>query len=413
MAVLLPRLPWTSGNHAELLHNGLAFFPALCHAIDQAHTSVHMETYIFRLDDAGEAVLSSLERARARGVRVRIVLDGFGSQVHMSTLLERLMQMEARCRVYRPAPRAWRDTWISLRRLRRLHRKMVVIDGHIGFIGGINILDDFHDVPNMHDEPSPRFDFALRCTGPVVADMERAQYALWLRMAWRKRADWDTFTARFALWAQRRQQRIESLRQGRAPDSGSGLAMALLLRDNVRHRQSIEKAYLHLLEQAQHDVIIANAYFFPGRRLRKALKRTASRQVRVRLLLQGHAEYFWQYRASRAMYQELLNHGVELYEYQASYLHAKVATIDNYAMVGSSNLDPFSLLLAREANVLVADAHFTAQLHGILEHEIQTHGLRIGTEFWGKRSLLGHALDKFAYGLLRLGVLLTGKSSVY
>ncbi|MCX5590340.1 cardiolipin synthase ClsB [Alcaligenes endophyticus] len=410
MSKLLRRLSWTTGNQVELLHNGGEFFPALCLAIDQAQVSVHLETYIFRLDHAGQAVLDSLKRACARGVRVRVVVDGFGSAKDLTRLAEQFARMKARFRIYRPPPRAWRDSWLSLRRLRRLHRKVAVIDGTIGFVGGINILDDFQDVPNVTGQASPRFDFAVRCTGPVVAGLERAQYALWLRMSWRRRTDWDTFTQRFQLWAQRRQQRLRMRYQSQVTAEGR---TALLLRDNVRHRQSIERAYLHLLAQASEEVIIANAYFFPGRRLRKALKQAALRGVRVRLLLQGHAEYFWQYRASCALYQELLDNGLELYEYQASYLHAKVAVIDGYAMVGSSNLDPFSLLLAREANLLLADTDFTRRLRTILEHELSTHASQVAADVWLRRGWLGRWVDTCAYGLLRLGVLLTGKSSRY
>lgn len=409
MSTLFRRLSWTTGNKVELLHNGVEFFPALCQAIDQAKTSVHLETYIFNLDEAGQAVLASLERACRRGVRVRVVVDGFGSAKSLHQLEQCFTQMKARFRIYRPPPRAWRDTWFSLRRLRRLHRKVTVIDGVMAFVGGINILDDFQDVPNLTGQASPRFDFAVRCTGPVVASLERAQYALWLRMAWRRRADWDTFTQRFQWWAQRRQHSLRARNQA----SHAGLRVALLLRDNVRHRQSIERAYLHALAYAKTDIIIANAYFFPGRRLRKALKQAAHLGVRVRLLLQGHAEYFWQYRASCALYQELLDHGIELYEYQASYLHAKVAALDDYAMVGSSNLDPFSLLLAREANLLIADVNFTSRLRQSLEQELSTHSRQVRVDFWVRRGWLGRGIDKFAYALLRLGVLLTGKSSKY
>ena len=403
------RLSWSTGNQMELLHNGEQFFPALCAAIEQAKSSVHLESYIFSLDKTGESVLHHIEQACLRGVRVRVVIDGFGSQQDLQALHERFQHLPARLRIYRPPPRRWHDPWISLRRLRRLHRKMAVIDGQIGFIGGINILDDFQDVPNQHGAPSPRFDYALRCTGPIVADMERAQHALWLRMAWRRRSDWEGFSQRLQRWLRYRQERLAA----RKHPVRSGSQASLVLRDNVRHRRNIERAYLHLLQHAQHDVIIANAYFFPGRRLRKALKQTARRGVQVRLLLQGHAEYFWQYRACCALYQELLDHGLELYEYQASYLHAKVAAIDDYAMLGSSNLDPFSLLLAREANMLIADAQFTAQLRHSLEQELHSHAHRVHNHTWMQRSWLGHALDKLAYTLLRVGVWLTGKSSMY
>src|SRR5690606_3980994 len=142
---------------------------------------------------------------------------------------------------------------------------------------------------------------------------------------------------------------------------------ALLLRDNVRHRSDIEKAYLRAIGLAREEIIIANAYFVPGRKLRRALGLAAGRGVRVRLLLQGRDEYFPQYHAARPVYGELLAAGIEIHEYSPSFLHAKVAVIDAlgprpWATVGSSNLDPLSLLLAREANVVVENREFARDL---------------------------------------------------
>jgi cardiolipin synthase len=147
--------------------------------------------------------------------------------------------------------------------------------------------------------------------------------------------------------------------------------------------------------------------------LRLALEHAAARGVRVRLLLQGRSEYPLQYRACRSMYCKLLDDGIEIYEYMASYLHAKVAVIDAYATVGSSNLDPFSLLLAREANVFVQDAGFADELKGALETEMRENARRVTEESLQGRSLLGRFSDEVSYLMLRVGVALTGKSSQY
>lgn len=404
---------WHDGNHITLLQNGQEFFPAICEAIDQAKKRLHLETYIFNLDDSGHRVLDALRRACERGVRVRVVIDGFGSDVHALQIAEQLKAMRARYRIYRPKPQGWREPRLSLRRLRRLHRKMLVVDERIGFVGGINILDDFDAVPQINGQGRPRFDFAVRCEGPIVDDMVRAQQALWLRMAWRRRKDWDSFTQRFTLWREWRKRRQARKKAEQAGQVFEGIRASLLLRDNVRHRQQIEHAYLQLLCTAQEQVILANAYFFPGRTLRRRIEQTAERGVRVRLLLQGHAEYFLQYRACRFMYGQLLDHGIELYEYKASYLHAKVAVVDDYSMVGSSNLDPFSLLLAREANVLIQDVPFTQDLQAKLEYEIEHNAARVYPEQYQRLGIFSRLVDYLAYGMLRLGVLLTGKSSLY
>ncbi|SHI06800.1 cardiolipin synthase ClsB [Pollutimonas bauzanensis] len=403
------RLKWRDGNRIDLLHNGEEFFPALCAAIAEATRQVHLETYIFNLDKTGLLVLDCLRQACARGVKVRVVIDGFGSNEHAREIASRLADMGAQYRVYRPEPTGLRHMKFDLRRLRRLHRKVTVIDEALAFVGGINILDDYVDVPDDGRGLRPRFDFAVRLAGPIVDDVARAQRTLWLRMAWRRRDDWAAFYRRLKDWGRWRSARQKFA----APSFNGGQRAALLLRDNIRFRQTIEDVYLATMAHASGDILIANAYFFPGRRLRKALESAARGGVRVRLLLQGRSEYPMQYRACRYMYCKLLDDGIEIYEYMASYLHAKVAVIDDCAMVGSSNLDPLSLLLAREANIYVQNAAFADELKAAIETEIRSNAQRVTAEDLQRRGLIGRWVDAFAYFMLRVGVALTGKSSEY
>jgi cardiolipin synthase len=404
-----PRIVWREGNQIELLRNGAEFFRALCLAIDAAQTSVHLETYIFSVDETGLRVLDCLRRACERGVKVRVVMDGFGSARGAAEISRRLGSMLAQYRIYRPRPRALLAFAPNRRRLRRLHRKTCVVDDRFAFVGGLNILDDLLDVPDDGVGPRPRFDFAVMLQGPIVLDVIKAQSDLWLRMAWRKRNDWAGFYRRLAAWSKRYLHAKEVI----APDKGPGRRAALMLRDNVRYRRSIEDGYLTAIDRARTEVLLANAYFFPGRRVRKALEHAAGRGVRVRLLLQGRSEYPLQYRACRSMYCNLLDDGIEIYEYMASYLHAKVAVIDSSAIVGSANLDPFSLLLAREANIFVQDAEFAAELKAALEAEMQTNARRITEEDLHARSFLGRFADAVSYRMLRIGVALTGRSTDY
>jgi len=408
MAVSKLRLKWHEGNRIDLLRNGGEFFPAMYQAFAEAKRLIHLETYIFNLDETGLEVLERLRQACARGVKVRVVLDGFGSAEHAYEITRRLAAMGAQYRVYRPEPAGLRAFWFDPRRLRRLHRKVTVVDNRVAFVGGINILDDYVDVPDDGPGPAPRFDFAVRLEGPIVADVARAQRGLWLRMAWRRRDDWAAFYRRLTHWSEWRKTRIEP-----PPAFNPGVRAALLLRDNILFRQTVENVYLATMAHAHEDILIANAYFFPGRRLRKGLEEAARRGVRVRLLLQGRSEYLLQYRACRYMYCKLLGDGIEIYEYMASYLHAKVAVIDNCAMVGSSNLDPFSLLLAREANVYVQDRAFAAELKEALEAEMKQNARRVTEDHLQRRSRLGRWMDACAYLMLRIGVALTGRSSEY
>ncbi|MER1967634.1 cardiolipin synthase ClsB [Castellaniella sp. GW247-6E4] len=407
----LQKIPWRDGNRLDLLRSGEAFFPALCAAIDEARRSIHLETYIFAWDPTGQKILEHLVRARARGVKVRLVIDGFGSQEATGRLAQACAETGVYLRIYRPEPSGlMRLLRLSPRRLRRLHRKTAVIDRRVAFIGGINIIDDYDTLPIDTGPPLPRFDFALRLSGPIVRDITLIQGALWLRMAWRRRANWRAFYDRVRHFVRRLHKRLRAASP--APATGPSRAM-LLLRDNMLHRQTIENAYLQLLAGARHRVLIANAYFFPGRRLRKALADAARRGVHVELLLQGQPEYPLQYRAGRYTYQDFLDQGLVLHEYMASFLHAKVAVIDDHVMIGSSNLDPFSLLLAREANILSDDAEIAQALSEALDHAIAHDSRRIQSEALRRRGWAQRLLDTLAYAALRAGVLLTGRASRY
>jgi cardiolipin synthase len=189
----------------------------------------------------------------------------------------------------------------------------------------------------------------------------------------------------------------------------AGVRAAILWRDNVRHRHDIERAYLQAIQEARHEVIIANAYFIPGRRLRAALVQAAARGVRVRLLLQGKYERFLQYHAPRPVHAWLLKAGVEIHEYAPSALHAKVAVVDSrWATVGSTNLDPISLLLAREANIVTTDERFAGQLRERLDTLMRTAGTPLDAAALRRRPWHARARDWLAFAVMRLTLFLTG-----
>jgi cardiolipin synthase len=285
-------------------------------------------------------------------------------------------------------------------RWRRLHRKLCVVDAQVAFCGGINIVDDFLD-PHVHGlMASPRLDYAVQLRGPLVSAVQATMKQLWSRMeAVRDLRHQDLVGA------------LEALRSANPLGQASVRGRAqLVLRDNVRHRSEIERTYRKAIGTARHEVVVASAYFFPGLRLRRALVMAAKRGVRVRLLLQGQYEYLLPYRASRQLYGQLMSAGVEIYEYHASYLHAKVAVIDgHWATVGSSNLDPLSLLLAREANVVVRDPAFARDLQANLEAAMLAGARRVAPNDYLHRPWLQRGLDVFAAWVLRFGVFLTGK----
>ena len=379
-------------------------FPALIEAIDAARTEVRLETYIFDFTGTGADVASALERAAQRGVSVLVVVDGFGSDPIAQEWAERFERVGVQWRVYAPPGRfgvLWPGHWS------RLHRKLCLVDRETAFCGGINILDDFHD-PTHGRLEHPRLDFSVRVNGPLVATVGQTMIRLWQRLQALRRL------SRVKLGGV-----IETLRAGRNPhrpaqaSPAGGLSRAkaaLVLRDNVRNRTRIERAYRHAISRARSEVIIANAYFVPGRRMRSALVRAARRGVSVRLLLQGRYEYFMQWYAARPIYGTLLAAGVEIYEYAPSFLHAKVAVVDGeWSTVGSSNLDPLSLLLAHEANVMMQDRAFSHALRERLVLAMDQGGKRMDPQLFAQRPLRQRVWEWAAFALMRIALAVQGK----
>jgi cardiolipin synthase A/B len=184
---------------------------------------------------------------------------------------------------------------------------------------------------------------------------------------------------------------------------------AFLVRDNFMHRRDIENAYLKAIRSAKSEILIANAYFLPGLRFRHALFDAAKRGVRVVLLLQSKVEYVFLDFATHALYGSLLSHGIEIYEYHQSFMHSKVAVIDNkWSIVGSSNIDPFSLLMSLEANILVNNLHFTSQLKQSLANSIEISAHKIVIQDWTKRPYSKRILSWLAYGIVRILISIAG-----
>jgi len=371
-------LEFVEGNKLELLTNGGAYFPALRQEINAARSEIYLETYIYADDKTGVAIAVALAQAARRGVRVHVLVDGFGSKDMFTKTRKLLLDAGVQVLIFGP-----HTSPLTLRRnrLRRLHRKLAVMDARVAFVGGINIIDDMH---TPHHTP-PRYDYAVRIEGPLIAQILQQVERLWRRVSW-----------------VRLRRSLERHPAVSAAPAGKQRA-ALVVRDNFRHRSDIEDAYLEEIEQAREEIILANAYFFPGARFRHALRRAAERKVRVMLLLQGRIEYALLHYASRALYGPLLDAGVEIYEYHKSFLHCKVAVIDRrWATVGSSNIDPFSLMLAREANVVVYDAEFSQKLHQSLVNHMKDGAKVVAKKVWGRKPLWLRLLIWSAYGCARL-----------
>jgi len=371
------------GNAIGLLRNGIEYFPALISAIEAAEDEVWLETYIFADDPAGRAVADALARAAHRGVTVRVLIDGWGARNYLTPALEALMaDSGVQVMRYRPEVAPWQ---FRSHRLRRLHRKLCHVDGRVAFVGGINVIDDM----NTPGHKPPRVDFAVSVRGPLLASITQTMQRVWA----------------IAELAQLRTSDVPLFPSDMVADRAGTQTAKFVIRDNIRYRRDIERAYLAAIRTARSEILVATAYFFPGADFRHALINAAKRGVRVTLLLQARVEYRLLHHASRALYGQLLTAGVSIQEYHLSFLHAKVAVIDDrWATVGSSNIDPYSFLMAREANVFVRDPLFADRLRMELLSIIDTGARPVPPQRWAERSRLQKAVSWIAYGIVRVAM---------
>jgi cardiolipin synthase A/B len=364
---MVPRAMFTGGNDVRLCRGGDELFPAMLRAIAAARHEIWLATYIFNDDPAAMAIARALCDAARRGVHVKVVVDGFGSRVTIVPVKAMMCEAGVAVSVFRPIHRWW--NWLQPGQLRRLHQKLCVVDGEVGFVGGINIIDDRLDQNHGWSE-EPRLDFAVEVRGPVVDAIEQAGKALWSRAQlgedFREEIVAIARGAEPMAHAKRLWKRLSMPKAKGAKTRMSDLPpvrAAFVLRDNLRRRRTIERSYIAAIRKAHTRIDLASPYFYPGGGFRTALRQAARRGVQVRLLLQGKLDYRFAGLAARTLYDEMLASGVRIFEYTPAFLHAKVGlTDDEWATVGSSNIDPLSLLLNLEANVVVRDADFNAQL---------------------------------------------------
>lgn len=381
---------YQAGHEAKLLINGESFFPALINAINNAQIEIILETYIFAADKTGESITQALIQAATRGVHVYLLLDGYGAEHYPKVWSTQLLAAGAYIEWFRPPHRGLK---FRRRYLRRLHRKVTTIDGIMAFVGGINILDDWDE-----GFSAPRLDYCIQLQGPLVPRIRTAQLALWRQVCWSqfKTQRWHPFKPQMT-------------------HHEADTELAFLLRDNFKNRHTIEAMYLHAIKMAKHHIIIANAYFLPGWRFRNALFKAQARGVKVDLLLPGKADHPWMQAASRYLYPEFLQQNINVHEYQPSQLHAKVMVMDGvWATVGSSNIDPLSLLMAREANIAIQDSKLAQQLQDHLLQAIHEHSLQITPNtfkpgFWQRAwTTIGFVAARWA-----LRLFYTGRSGRY
>lgn len=363
-----------NGNRIQLLENGDEFFPLLIRRIRQAQKEIFIETFILNNDRVGKALKRALIAAAKRGVWIGITADSYGTFFLDGDYIKELTEAGAIFQIFDPQPK-WSRSRPNL--FRRLHRKLVVIDGRYALIGGINLCHE-----HMTEfEPIGKQDYAAEVEGPIVPVIRN------LCKAYVQDAD-DSHLG-------------EMIKYIHNPPKAGDSRIAFVARDNRYYRNDIEKAYLLGIRKAKHRIYIANAYFFPSFRMLHALRNAAKRGVEVVVILQGEPDIPLALRAARCLYDELTGNGIRVYEYLERPLHAKIALIDDeWSTIGSSNLDPLSLALNLEANVVVLDRNFNYQLMQEMR-KLQKASRLIESKWLSRRSRIHLIKNFFSYHIMR------------
>jgi cardiolipin synthase len=362
---------WREGNRAKLLENGEEFYPALYERIGRARQEVLIETFILFEDRVGHELRDVLIAAGKRGVHVVLTVDGYGSANLTPGFVGPMADAGVELRIFDPRQKIF---GMRTNLFRRLHRKLAVIDRNVAFVGGINFAED-----HLRDHgPESKQDYMVEVEGPVVADIHELMS--------------DVAGP---------ESRAELPRRPSSASVGSVRAI-LATRDNHRHREDIEWHYREAIRGARKEIIIANAYFFPGFRLVRSMVNAARRGVTVKLILQGRPDWPLIQWAATTLYDHLLHAGVRIYEYCERPMHSKVAVIDGqWSTVGSSNLDPLSLYLNLEANLIMLDADFARDLSGKLETLVEHHCKEMRREHARPRTLSRQILSWLVFHLTR------------
>jgi len=361
------------GNELAFVTGGEPYFTRLLQLINEAQKQIHFQVYIFDEDDTGKLVAEALKNARQRGVEIFLAVDSYGSKELSPAFITDLKDSGINFRFFSPLPKRF----YMLRMGRRLHNKVVVADQEIALVGGINISNKYRGTAT---EP-PWLDFAITVKGPVAAGLARISEQIF-----------------------REKYRIGSSIRGKKPTipySGNVLSRPAL-NDWFRGKRQIGAGYRAAFRKAQHSITVVASYFLPSRSIRTALKRAARRGVQVNLLLPGISDVPMAKRAIRYLYQEMLEVNIQIYEWDNSILHGKMAVVDNkWVTLGSYNLNHLSQYSSIEMNVEVLDEAFAASVQNHLSTLLSQSTLIGADVFHQKMSRTDKLLDWASYTLGR------------
>lgn len=348
------------GNRVVLLVGGGQAYPEMLDAIEGARHHINLAVYIFRNDTVGTRFAEALARAVERGVEVNVVYDAMGCLETPRAFFDDLEAKGVHVLEYHPL-RPWRPRWAWFN---RDHRKILVVDGGVGFTGGINICDD--EAPESWQGKGWR-DLHVRVDGPAVRDLQRA---------FRR------------IWRQAHGRRMRARHYLRVVEPAGTSPVRVVGNFGLWNRLSIHRAMTRAIGRSRKFIYIENAYFLPGERLLRGLLRAAARGVQVRIVVAGKSDIPIIARATRALYPRLLAAGVQIFEWNRTVLHSKAACIDGlWSEVGTYNLDHWSALRNLEIAVNVFDPAFATTLATELEQaQAASHRIDVPPRLglWGR-----------------------------
>jgi cardiolipin synthase len=364
-------VPLSAGNEVTLLYDGPATYKAMFDAIEQAHEHVNLELYIFEADEIGERFADLLIRKRKQGIAVNLIYDSVGSIDTPPEFFQRLRAAGIRVLEFNPLnPLLLKKGW---RINHRDHRKIVIVDGRLAFIGGINISDVYsrgsspRSAARHRGAPVPGWrDTNVRIAGPAVAELQKLFFDNWDSQKGEPLPANDWFPTLKA----KGQHLVRVI--GSSPDDAA---------------PAIYLTLLSAIDHAERTVYLTMAYFVPDRQTLDALTQAARRGVDVKLVLPSHSDFWAVFHAGRSHYAELLDAGVQVWERQDALLHAKTAVIDGvWSTVGSSNMDWRSFLHNDEVNAVVLGTNFAREMEAMFERDL-ANSVRIDAEQWADRPL--------------------------
>jgi phosphatidylserine/phosphatidylglycerophosphate/cardiolipin synthase-like enzyme len=362
--------PWREGNQFHLLDASEQYFERMIEALDDAQSYILLEMYLVESGILAGRFIEAFVRAAHRGIGVRLVLDGFGSLGLVQADRRRLIDAGVELRVYNPVRLRKR-----LHNFLRDHRKIMLVDGKVAFVGGVGLTDEF----GVAGPPGwPWRDLVLEIHGPVISDWQQAFARTWVRSG-----------GELTLPA----PPVDPL-----PGAGARARVAL---SEAWYRSELANAVARRIGGASRRAWIMSAYFVPSRRFRKALRRAARRGVDVRLVVPGPlTDHPWVRQAARRFYGKLLRNGVRIFEFQPRVLHGKMSVCDDWVSVGSSNLDRWSFKWNLEANQEIDDAAFADVAAAVFEKDCG-QSLELDRRRWHRRAWVGRLQERLAGALDR------------